>query len=61
MNLILIQKGFPPVIIKNDDRAKLLFVAKAGADNGDLWPFAEYIVGTNEKFLDVILKGRWRR
>lgn len=42
MNLILMQNGYPPVIIKMDDKHNY-YSLLSRADNGDSWPFVEYI------------------
>ena len=42
MNLILMQKGYPPVVIKMDDRQNYYLLLNR-ADNGDSWPFIEYV------------------
>lgn len=42
MNLIIMQNGYAPVIIKNDDRQNY-YALLSRADNGDEWPFVEYI------------------
>jgi Fic family protein len=42
MNLILMQNGYPPVVIKMDDRQNY-YALLSRADNGDSWPFIEYI------------------
>jgi len=42
MNLILMQKGYPPVVIKMDERLNYYALLNR-ADNGDIWSFIEYI------------------
>jgi Fic family protein len=42
MNLILMQKGYPPVVIKMDDRRNY-YSLLSRADRSDEWPFVEYI------------------
>ena len=43
MNIILIQKGYPPAIVKNEKRRKYI-EAITKADRGDLNDFVEFIV-----------------
>ncbi|MDP9080134.1 MAG: Fic family protein [Bacteroidota bacterium] len=43
MNLILMQKGYPPVVIKMDDRLNY-YSLLSQADNGNSWPFVEYVI-----------------
>lgn len=42
MNLILVEKGFPPTIIKNENRRKYI-EALSEADKGNLNKFAEFV------------------
>lgn len=42
MNLILMSKGFPPAVIKNENR-RLYISALTGADNGNLHQFVKFI------------------
>jgi Fic family protein len=42
MNLILMQYGYPPVIVKLDDRTNY-YSLLSRADNNENWPFVEYI------------------
>jgi len=55
MNLILIAKGFPPAIIKNENRRKYLETLME-ADKGDLFRFTEFIaescIETQKSVLD---------
>ncbi|WP_259066942.1 Fic family protein [Mucilaginibacter sp. X4EP1] len=55
MNLILMQKGFPPVIIKMDDR-KNYYALLSRADNGDNWPFIEYVIELLKNSLQLYVK-----
>jgi Fic family protein len=55
MNLILIQSGFPPVVIKTDDRQNY-YSLLSRADNGDFWPFIGYIIRRLESSLQLFLK-----
>lgn len=42
MNLILMRNGFPPVVIKKEDRDNYYALLNQ-ADTGNYWPFIEYI------------------
>ena len=55
MNLILMQKGYPPVVIKMDDRQNY-YALLSRADNGDGWPFIEYISERLVSSLQLYLK-----
>jgi len=55
MNLILMQKGFPPIVIKMDDRQNY-YSLLSRADNGDNWPFIEYIAEGLFSSLRLFLK-----
>jgi Fic family protein len=55
MNLILMQKGFPPAVIRMDDR-KNYYSLLSRADSDDKWPFVEYIAEKVQKSLNVYLK-----
>jgi Fic family protein len=55
MNLILMQRGFPPVIIKINDRQNY-YALLSQADRGDNWPFIEYIVESVIGSLQLFLK-----
>jgi Fic family protein len=55
MNLILIQNGYPPVVIKMDDRINY-YSLLSRSDNGDNWPFIEYIVEGLQSSLNIYLK-----
>ena len=56
MNFILLQYGFPPVIIKTDDKANY-FSALRQADAGVLEPFIEYIASNLINSLELMIKG----
>lgn len=56
MNLILIQYGYPPVVIKQQDR-QAYYYALRQADAGELAAFVEYIGANLLHALDVQLKG----
>ncbi|XP_065560545.1 protein adenylyltransferase Fic-like isoform X2 [Artemia franciscana] len=54
MNLILMRAGYPPVIIKKEDRLKYYETLKA-ANEGDVRPFIRFIARSAEKTLDIYL------
>ncbi|MEI7583242.1 Fic family protein [Runella sp.] len=56
MNLILIQYGFPPVIIKTEDKAAY-YSALQQADAGLFEPFVEYIAQNEIRSLDIMIRG----
>lgn len=45
MNMILIKKGYPPAIIKKEDRRQYL-VSLSMADKGDMWPFVTFVANS---------------
>ena len=45
MNLVLIKKGYPVAIVKNENRRKYL-AALNQADNGDIYPFLNLLAGS---------------
>jgi Fic family protein len=51
MNLILMQAGYPPIVVKMDDRTNY-YSLLSRADVGDSWPFVEYIA---ERLKDSLL------
>jgi Fic family protein len=55
MNLITMRNDFPPVIIRNDDRQNY-YALLSRADNGDVWPFIEYITERLQISLQLFLK-----
>jgi Fic family protein len=55
MNLILMQTGYPPVIVKMDDRQNY-YSLLSRADNEDNWPFIEYIADRLIASLQLYLK-----
>lgn len=55
MNLILIQNGYPPTIIKNSNRVKYIN-AIAEADKGNLTKFYKFILDATEETLDAYLE-----
>ncbi len=56
MNFILMQFGYPPVIIKAQDKANY-FAALRRADAGVLEPFVEYITDNLVRSLEIMIKG----
>jgi Fic family protein len=56
MNLVFIKNGFPPAIIKTEDKANY-YAALRQADGGQFEPFAEYIAGCLVASLNIILAG----
>jgi Fic family protein len=56
MNLILLQKGYPPVVIKQQDRNNYYQVLRR-ADAGEYVPITEYIGELLVHSLDIYLKG----
>ena len=55
MNYILLKSGYPPVIIKSDDKASYL-LALNKADTGDLYAFVDYISSQMLWSLDISIK-----
>ncbi len=55
MNIILMQKGYPLVIILKNDR-KTYYEALSKADNGNLTPFIILITRAVERSLDIYLE-----
>ena len=56
MNLVLVKYGFPPAIVRTDDKANY-FAALQQADGGQLDVFVEYIAGCVCASLEVMLAG----
>ncbi len=56
MNFILMQSGFPPVIIKTEDKENYYAVLQQ-ADAGLLEPFIEYIASNLNRSLEIMIKG----
>lgn len=54
MNMILMQAGFPPVIIMKQDRQRYYRVLEL-ANDGDVRPFMRFIAECTEKTLDLFL------
>lgn len=55
MNLILMKNGYPPAIVKMDDRQNY-YALLSQADVNDSWPFVEYIAERLEASLQLYLK-----
>lgn len=56
MNLILMQAGYPPVIVKTDDKHNY-FAALRQADAGILKPFIDYISNNLISSLNIMISG----
>ncbi len=56
MNFILMQNGFPPVIIKTEDKENYYGVLHL-ADVGELEPFIEYIANNLVHSLEIMIRG----
>ena len=56
MNFILLKFGYPPVVIKTEDK-KNYFSVLQQADTGNLEPFFEYIARNLNDSLDIMVKG----
>ena len=56
MNFILLKFGYPPVIIKTEDKASY-FSALQQADAGNLTSFVEYIAKNLNESLEIMIKG----
>ena len=56
MNFILIKKGYPPIVIKQEDRDNYYGVL-AQADTGDYYPIVRYLSSYLERSLIIQLKG----
>lgn len=52
MNFILMQAGFPPVIIPVEQRSRY-YLTLQQANKGDLRPFIRFIAEQTERTLDV--------
>lgn len=55
MNLILMRNGYPPVVIKMEDRQNY-YALLSQADTGNYWPFIEYIGDYLATSLNLYLK-----
>lgn len=56
MNFILLQNGYPPVIIKTEDKSNYLSVLEQ-ADAGLIAPFVEYIAKNLVRSLEIMIRG----
>lgn len=56
MNFILMKNGYPPVVVKTEDKANY-FAALRQADAGLIEPFIEYIGKNLEHSLDLMIRG----
>ncbi|GJM41302.1 MAG: hypothetical protein DHS20C20_15840 [Ardenticatenaceae bacterium] len=56
MNLIFMQSGFPPVVVRTDDKNNYLLALEL-ADTGDLEPFIVHIGNELLNSLDLFLRG----
>lgn len=56
MNFILMQYGYPPVIIKTEDKQNYFNVLRL-ADAGNLEPFVNYIAENLSRSLEIMIKG----
>ena len=56
MNLILMQSGYPPAIIRKRDRLKYLQLLEDAQTGGDFEPFCAFIFGAIDRSLDICLK-----
>jgi Fic family protein len=56
MNFILMQYGYPPVIIKTEDKENYFNVLRL-ADAGNIEPFVNYIAENLSRSLEIMIKG----
>jgi Fic family protein len=56
MNFILMQYGYPPVIIKTEDKQNYFNVLRL-ADAGNIEPFVNYIAENLSRSLEIMIKG----
>ena len=56
MNFILMQNGYPPVVVKTEDKENY-FAALRQADAGNITPFIEYIGKNLEQSLELMIRG----
>ncbi len=59
MNFILMKAGYPPAIIRQEERLEY-YLALEKADNGDIHPFIELVSGEVErslKTMEKVIKG----
>lgn len=57
MNFILMQHGYPPVIIKTDEKGDRYFPTLQQADAGIIEPFIQYIGESLEHSLQLMIRG----
>ncbi len=55
MNLIFIKKGYPPAVIRNENRRKYIETLSI-ADKGDLSPFIEFVTESLIKTQEIMLE-----
>ena len=55
MNLILLRKGYPIAVIKNEDRSEYMKALELGSVDGETKDFVEIIIGAVESSLDTYL------
>lgn len=55
MNLVLMQNGFPPVVVKKDDKQNYYALLSQG-DAGEFFPFVAYIAELLKSSLNIYLK-----
>ncbi|TYP55492.1 Fic/DOC family protein [Thermosediminibacter litoriperuensis] len=56
MNLILMKNGYPPAVIKVEDRLEYLEALEKASVKGNLKDFIDFIAGQVEKSLDEYIK-----
>lgn len=56
MNFILMKHGFPPVVIKTQDKGNYLSVLRQ-ADSGSIEPFISYIASNLVQSLELMIRG----
>ena len=56
MNFILMQNGYPPVIVRSEDKQNYI-AALRQADVGTITPFIEYIGKNLERSLEIMIRG----
>ena len=56
MNLLLIQQGYPPAVIRKEDRQSYINAIEKGQKTGDLSDYYKIIVEAADRSLDVYLK-----
>ena len=56
MNLLLMQEGYPPIVVKQDDRTNYYQVLRQ-ADAGEFIPIVEYMSGLLKHSLNIYISG----